>query len=151
MAILNLFLSAAKDLGITRVAVLVGVFNSKTHATSLSLFAFLFFSIFLFFITISIYHSIIYVYLSIYLPNYPYQHTYLPLPTYINIPAYLCRLNNTYQPMSTYHHLLTNQYQYLNINIESLQTQEPVLVLFNTYQHRHNCQNTVKLSFEPYF
>ena len=171
-----LFLSAAKDLGITQVVVvvLVGFFVSKTHATSLSLFVFLlffqyfYFSFFLLFsIIISIYHSIIYVYIhsyvnlnmSIYLclPNYLsisthlptylptddylptyvslptptnlHQHTYLP--NYINTPTYLCLLTNTYQPMSTYHHRPTYLYQSLNINIESPQTQEPVLVLLS--------------------
>ena len=34
-------------------------------------------------------------------PTYPYQ------PTYINTPTYQCRLTNTYQPMSNYHHLPT--------------------------------------------
>ena len=62
-------------------------------------------------------------------PTYPYQPKSTYVPTYINTPTHLCLLTNTYQPMSTYHHLPTYLYQSLNINIESPQTQEPVLVL----------------------
>ena len=62
-------------------------------------------------------------------PTYPYQPKSTYVHTYINTPTHLCLLTNTYQPMSTYHHLPTYLYQSLNINIESPQTQEPVLVL----------------------
>ena len=66
----------AKDLGITRVVVLVlvGFFVSQT--LSLSLCSFIIFSIFLLFsITISIFHSIRYVYLPIYI-NTPTTYDY---------------------------------------------------------------------------
>ena len=75
--------------------------------------------------------------MSTYLPTYVnpptptnlHQHTYLP--TYIKTPIRLIHLANTYQPMSTYHHLPTYLYQSLNINIELTQTQEPVSVLLS--------------------
>ena len=108
--------------------------------TFLSFYYFLspFLSIILLFMSINLPMSI---YLPTYLPtsthlpiyiNTPthlYQHPYLSISTHL--PTYLCLLANTYQPMSTYHHLPTNLYQSLNINIELSQTQEPVSVLFN--------------------
>ena len=142
-----LFLSAAKDLGITQVVVvvLVGFFVSKTHATSLSLFVFLlffqyfYFSFFLLFsIIISIYHSIIYVYIhsyvnlnmSIYLclPNYLSISTHLP--TYLPMTTY--QLMSVYLPLPTYINIPT----YLIIS-----THLPTYVYLPT--HTNPCQPTI--------
>ena len=123
-------LSAAKDLGITRVVV-VGFFVSKAHAGSLSLCIFLLFLSFDYFL--SPYLSIILLFMSTYLglPTTTYLPistylltfdiilTYLNLPTPINVPTY----NDThlpmssYQPMSICHHIPTFLYQFLSINI----------------------------------
>ena len=92
-------MSAAKDLGITRVVV-VGFFVSKAHATSLSLCIFLLFLSFDYFL--SPYLSIILLFMSTYLglPTTTYLPistylltfdiilTYLNLPTPINVPTY---------------------------------------------------------------
>ena len=123
----------AKDLGITRVVavVLVGFFVSKTHTTSLALFAFLFFQYFLFlfiifyhYINLSFYYTCLLTYLCLstnlsisthlsydYLPTPTnlHQHTYLYISAHL---TYLCILTNTYQPISTYHNLHTYLYQY---------------------------------------
>ena len=116
----------AKDLGITRVIVvlvLVGVFISKTHATSLSLFAFLIFHL-SFYYFLSPYLSIILLYMSTYLPTYVnpptptnlHQHTYLPTYLYKNTypPNSPCQHipTHVYLPSSTYLPLPIPKYQY---------------------------------------
>ena len=63
----------------------------------------------------------------VYLPSSTYHH----IPNCINIPTYLCLSTNKYQPTIIY--LPTYLFQSLNINIKSLQTREPELVLLFSF------------------
>ena len=103
----------AKDLGITQVVVvLVGFFVSKTHATSLYLFALL---LYFQFVDLPTY-LYQYTYLPTYLPMtthqpiYPYQLTSTYLSTYIDTPTHLFLLTNTYQPIPTHVNLPSSTY-----------------------------------------
>ena len=120
----------ANDLGITRVVVVlvVGLFVSKTHTTSLFLSLCIFY--YFFFLFIIFYHHIYlsFYYICLRTQAYLSKSIYINILTFDNLPTYTnlhqhtylptCFLTNTYQPMST-HHLPTHlpvpipKYQYI--------------------------------------